>query len=122
MKRSIVFSLVLFFLASFNIAKAQNVSNEINFQVRIFDPTIENFPIGKDPITVPCVILEGHTLLFQTSCDGSILRLVNENNIVVFSSVIPSGTTLFQLPTTLEGEYQIQLIQGNILYWGIIIL
>ena len=39
MKRSIVFSLVLFFLASFNIAKAQNVSNEINFQVRIFDPT-----------------------------------------------------------------------------------
>lgn len=119
MKRSIVFSLVLFFLASFNIAKAQNVSNEINFQVRIFDPTIENFPIGKDPITVPCVILEGHTLLFQTSCDGSILRLVNENNIVYYT-VVPTGTINFVLPSYLFGNYEIQIIQDNYCFYGYI--
>lgn len=69
-------------------------------------------------IDPPTIYIENYALTFEADHPGYVLQLVNENNVVVFSSVIPSGTTLFQLPTTLEGEYQIQLIQGNILYWG----
>ncbi len=77
---------------------------------------------ARSLIEPPTVYIENYALLFEFDRPDYVLQLVDENNVVVFSSVIPSGTTLFQLPTTLEGEYQIQLIQGNILYWGIIIL
>ena len=79
-------------------------------------------PKSPSPMEPPAVYLEDCTLSFDAFEEDWAIQLLDKNNVVVFSSVIPSGTTMFQLPTTLEGEYQIQLIQGNILYWGIIIL
>jgi hypothetical protein len=113
----------LMILSAIMISTSLFAWDPISFTTRIEDDTR---PIGngqpKSPDQPPVVYFEDYVLLFEVGHPDYVLQLVDENNVVVFSSVIPSGTTMFQLPTTLEGEYQIQLIQGNILYWGIIIL
>ena len=44
------------------------------------------------------------------------------NNNVVYSTVIPINTANLVIPSTLSGEYEIQIIQGNICFYGFIYL
>lgn len=74
----------------------------------------------KTPIVIPSISLDDHTLYFNTPCDGDTLRLLDENGVVVYSIVIPVGTTSWVLPSTLSGEYELQIIRGNYCFWGII--
>ncbi len=120
--RRFISILALVLASSFSGVMAQEVGDEIDLEVDIFDPTGSYEPPQKGPILVPSVSLDGHTLYFATSCDGCTLRLLDENNIVVHSTVIPSGTTSLVLPSYLSGEYEIQIIQGNYYFWGYIIL
>ena len=115
-----VLVLALVFISSFCGVKAQNVGNGIDLEVYITDPTENYEPLPKSPILVPSVSLEDHTLYFATSCDGCTLRLVDANDNVVYSTVIPTGTTSLVLPSSLSGEYKIQIIQGNLCFWGYI--
>ena len=43
-----------------------------------------------------------------------------KNDNVVYSAVIPTNTTSLVLPSCLSGEYEIQIIQGNICFYGYI--
>ena len=43
-----------------------------------------------------------------------------KNDKVVYSTVIPTNTTNLVIPSTLSGEYEIQIIQGNICFYGYI--
>ena len=113
MKR-FVFILALVLASSFNGIMAA----EIDLEVGIVDPTGSQEP----PVLVPSVSLEGYTLYFMTPCDGCTLRLLDEDDAVVFSTIIPTGTTSLVLPSYLSGEYEIQIIQGNIYFWGFILL
>lgn len=117
-----VLVLALVFISSFSGVKAQSVGNGIDFEVYITDPTENYEPLEKGPIVIPSVSLEDHTLFFATSCDGYTLRLVDANDNVVYSTVIPTGTTSLVLPSTLSGEYKIQIIQGNLCFYGYIYL
>lgn len=121
MKR-IVLCLALVMAFSFSGLKAQEVGDEIDLEVGIYDPTGTYEPFEKGPVLVPSVSLDGHTLYFATSCDGCTLRLLDENDVVVYSTVIPTGTTSLVLPSYLSGEFEIQIIQGNYCFWGYIIL
>lgn len=121
MKR-ILLGLALILASSFSGVKAEEVGDEIDLEVGIFDPTGTYEPIEKGPVLVPSVSLEGHTLFFATSCDGCTLRLLDENDVVIYSTVIPTGTTSLVLPSYLSGEYEIQIIQGNYCFWGYIYL
>ena len=122
MKR-IILGLALIFASSFSGVKAQEtIGDEIDLEVDIFDPTGSHEPIEKGPVLVPTVCIEGHTLYFATSCDGCTLRLLDENDAVVYSTVIPTGTTSLVLPSFLSGEYEIQIIQGNLCFYGYITL
>lgn len=121
MKRFIL-GLALVLASSFGGVMAQEVGDEIDFEVELVDPTENHEPIEKGPVLVPSVSLDDHTLYFATSCDGCTLRLLNENDVVVYSTVIPTGTTSLVLPSNLFGEYEIQIIQGNYCFWGYIYL
>ncbi len=117
MKR-FVFILALVLASSFNGIMAA----EIDLEVGIVDPTGSQEPPQKGPVLVPSVSLEGYTLYFMTPCDSCTLRLLDEDDAVVFSTIIPTGTTSLVLPSYLSGEYEIQIIQGNIYFWGFILL
>ena len=94
----------------------------VDLQVGYIDPNNGDDGQPKTPILIPEVSLDDHTLFFDTPCDGCTLRLVDANNNVVYSTVIPTGTTSLVLPSSLSGEYKLQIIQGNIYFWGYIIL
>lgn len=68
----------------------------------------------------PSLSLEDHTLFFNTSCDGYVLRLVNEDGDVEYDTVIPEGTENLPLPFFLEGEYELQIIRGQYCFYGIV--
>jgi len=69
---------------------------------------------------VPELEIDDYTLFFMTPCDGCVLRLLDENRDVVFSTVIPDSAVSLVLPSYLSGEYEIQIIQGEYYYWGYI--
>ena len=43
-----------------------------------------------------------------------------KNDNVVYSKVIPINTANLVIPSTLSGEHEIQIIQGNISFYGFI--
>ena len=94
----------------------------IILQVGYIDPNEDNDGENKSPILVPKISLDDYSIIFSTPCDGYILRLVDDNDNVVYSTVIPTGTTSLVLPSYLSGNYEIQIIQGNLCFYGYIIL
>lgn len=92
----------------------------IDFQVGYNNSNNGKTPKPRTPAPAPVVYLENHTLSFNAFEDDYAIQLLDENEVVVFSNMIPAGTTSFLLPTTLEGEYQIQLIYGNFIFTGYI--
>lgn len=95
---------------------------DIDLQVGIVDPNDGNDGQQKGPVLVPSISIDGYYLIFNTLCDGCTLRLLDENDIVVYSTIIPTGTTSLVLPSYLSGEYEIQIIQDNICFYGFITL
>ena len=96
---------------------AENPGN-INLEVRIDDPEVDQDGHPRSPILVPYVGINGYSLIFFTPCDGCVLRLSDENDNVVYTTVIPTGSTTLVLPSYLSGEYKIEIIQGIYCFWG----
>ena len=82
----------------------------------------DDMPIGngqpKTPITVPTVYIDDYTLLFEATHPEYVLRIKDENNIVVYTTVVYSTQTQVILPTSLSGDYQIELVMGYWLFKG----
>lgn len=116
-KKSIIISLLAAMLTLGNVSV---YAEPESIDLQYYDPDYGNDDEQKTSITVPDIGLENHTLYFYTPCDGCILRLLDENDNVVYSTVIATGTTSLVLPSTLSGEYEIQIIQGNICFYGYI--
>lgn len=74
----------------------------------------------KTPITAPKVYINNYTLLFEVDHPEYVLYIKDENNNVVYSTVVSSTQTQVVLPSTLSGNYQIELVMGNWLFKGCI--
>ena len=95
-----------------------NAISEIPLEATYIDPNHDQGEPQRGPVLVPEVSIEGYTLFFGTPCDGSVLRLLDEDGFVVYSTVIPTGTTTLPLPTTLSGDYELQIIQDGWCFYG----
>lgn len=89
----------------------------LDLQVNIIDPGNNS---GQHRNPIPSISIEDHTLYFNTPCDGCVLRLLDEDGEEVYSTVIPTSCTSLVLPSYLSGEYELQIIQGNICYYATI--
>ena len=108
-------------LTFFNASNA--MAAPIDLSVSIINPDGGQSEEHREgPIFIPKANLDGSTLSFVTPCDGYELRLLDENGDVVYSIVIPVGTTSLVLPSYLSGDYEIQIIRGYICFWGHVIL
>lgn len=79
-------------------------------------PGTNGFP--KTPITAPTVYIEDYTLLFETNHPDYVLYIKDEDGDVVYSTVVSSTQTQVVLPSTLSGNYEIQLVMGYWLFKG----
>lgn len=95
-------------------------ANPVGLNSTYIDPTSTLSHPHKSPMQVPSIFLEEYHLYFNTPCDGYELRLVDSCGDVVYSLVIPSGTAYLLLPESLQGEYELQLVSGNKMFYGTI--
>ena len=82
----------------------------------------DNMPIGngypKVPMQAPTVYIEDNSLSFVADHPEYILNIKDEDGEVVYSTIVTSNMTLVTLPSTLAGEYVIELRMGNWLFTG----
>ena len=119
-KKCFLMSLCLTAVLSFTSVNVYADPEGVVLQVGYDEPDWGDDGLQKTPILIQEVSLDDHTLIFDTPCDGCTLRLLDANNNVVYSTVIPTGTTSLVLPSSLSGEYKILIFQGNIYFWGYI--
>lgn len=90
----------------------------ISFQYGRIKPTKPGDLNPKSPVVAPTVYIDGNVLTFETPCDGCVLQLVDEDDDVVYTIVIPAGTTTLVLPATLEGTFELQIIDGEWMFYA----
>ena len=79
-------------------------------------------PIGhghpKTPIQPPTVYIEEYTLSFEAGHPDYVLNIKDEDCEVVYTTTVYSTQTQVVLPSTLSGDYKIELVMGNWLFTG----
>ena len=79
-------------------------------------PGGNDFP--KTPITAPKVYIDDYTLLFEANHPEYVLYIKDEDDNVVYTTTVYSTQTQVVLPSTLSGDYQIELVMGYWLFTG----
>ena len=116
-KRFLLMALMMAMFSSFSV-RVQ--ADPVDLNLGYVDPKDGESEQHRGSVTIPEVDLDDNTLSFITPCDGCTLRLLDENDNVVFTTIISSSTIV--LPSTLSGDYRIEIISGNYCFWGYIYL
>lgn len=115
--------LFLFVLSAFLMSTSVSAMDLVPLTVSIDE---DDQPIGnghpKTPITTPKVYIDDYTLLFEANHPEFVLYIKDEDDNVAYSTVVSSTQTQVVLPSTLSGDYQIELVMGNWLFTGYITL
>ena len=101
-------------------ARSMSLFDDLSLQVRLIDPSMPLRPIKRSQVKAPTLSIMDHTLYFVTSCDGCILRLLNEDGEMEYEIEIPENTSTLTLPFYLYGEYELQILRGNYCFYGIV--
>lgn len=73
---------------------------------------------GKSSIEVPKVYIEDYTLTFGINHPEYVLIIKDENGQEVYTTTVFSTQPDVILPSTLSGNYEINLVMGNWLFSG----
>lgn len=72
---------------------------------------------GKTPVHIPVIYQDGHTISFQSHHPEYIINIVQDGE-VVFTSVVPTDTTQYDLPDYISGKCVIQFLTENYCFWA----
>ena len=99
---------------------AKVIKEEVELYVRIVEPGKESKTISRAPMRKPSLFIDGYLLQIDRPCDGEIIRLVDENGNIQYSSVVDTNSNKISLSGYLTGTFEIQLIRGNLSFYGYI--
>ena len=85
----------------------------IDLNLEIIDDSPAGPGRGKAPIRKPIVNQEGQKITFLSSHPEYIINII-QNDEVIYSFVIPSEVSKFEIPTYVEGECILQLIKKTL--------
>ena len=110
--------LLLFLFGAFILSTSVSAQELVPLTVSIIDeqPVTNDYP--RSPDGTPIVYIDDYTLLFEANHPEYVLNIKDENNVVVYSTVVSTTQTQVVLPSTLSGDYQIELVVGNLLFKG----
>ena len=81
-----------------------------------------NKPVGnhtpKSPDETPTVYIDDYTLYFEANHPEYVLNIKDEDGDVVYTTVVYTAQTQVVLPSTLSGDYVIEVAVDNLLYTG----
>lgn len=109
--KKIFLALCLFCASASIMPAAAYQENQLTFGVSYDDSNVRDHP--RTPVKRPTAYISGHTLYIY-GCEGCVLQLV-QNGEVIYSTVIASDTV--ELPETFTGNYDLQIVRGNICFW-----
>lgn len=89
----------------------------LHFSMGIYDPTEIGNPYPRTPICPPNVGINNHTLYFETGHAAFTLVLLDEDGEEAYEVSVPSTVDVLVLPSTLVGNYELQLYDGSEYYF-----
>lgn len=110
--------LLLFLFSAFTFSTSVSALELVPLTVSIIDeqPGTNGHP--RSPNETPIVYIDDYTLLFEANHPDYVLNIKDEDGDVVYSTVVYSTQTQVVLPSTLSGDYQIELVVDNLLFTG----
>jgi len=110
--------LLLMIVGAFMLSTSLFAKEVIPFSVHYED----DLPGGNDqprsPIEVPLVYIEDYTLSFEFYHPDYTLIIKDEDGTVVYTTTVFSTDIEVILPSTLSGDYEVNLVMGNWLFTG----
>ena len=73
--------------------------------------------LPRTPVMPPTVGINGHTLYLYSGCDNTEIVLIGENETEVYSTYVLEGTTQVQLPSVLQGTYELRILRGQFIFY-----
>ena len=120
--KKILSIIVCLFTITFTCYAQGEYGTQIAFTVGYINPSSTANQNPRSPIAPPTVYLEDNPLSFVPDHPEYVLYIKDEDEEVVYSSVVTSAETQVTLPTYLTGSYKIELVMGNWCFWGYITL
>ncbi len=120
MKRIVFFLLVLCCLF------AGSISVNAKDEIELTASRIKNDNIGngspRGPVYVPSASIDGHTFYINESHPDYVLQLIDpdDEENVIYEVLMPAGVNSLVLPSSLVGEFVIQLLWTDWRFWGYI--
>ena len=114
---------VLLFIALFcglSAFAGNGIVSYLDFTVSIIKNTGIGNPYPKSPELppeAPEATLEDNVLTFTSAHDDYTLTLLDEDGEVAYQTVVPSSVSIVMLPTTLSGDFELQLDYGGNYYF-----
>ena len=91
---------------------------ELVFQVGYNDEGTIVGGVPRMPIRPLYGSLDDHTFYINGGHADFVVQLLDEDDNVVYQTVMPSDVSSIVLPSTLSGTYQIQLLWGDWMFYG----
>ena len=113
--------LCLMSLSAFSQRPKVVIGSPIVWQVRIFDPHNTGMPIPKSPALppkAPEASIDDHTLYLYNVDYDLTLCLLDEDGEEAYTVFIPANTASVVLPSTLTGDYELQLLTDGLFYFA----
>ena len=115
------FYILLFCLALSSGKIMASDGEPISLDTEEFDDVSTSTGKSKAPMRMPRIYQDGNTLTLSSFHPEYIINIVQDDELV-YTSVIPAGVTVFELPAFVSGECKIQFISGRFCLTGIIVL
>ena len=109
---------LLSFIGILFLGTAIHAMQLVPLSVCIEDPMPVGHGAAKSPDETPTVYIDDYTLLFEANHPEYVLNIKDEDGDVVYTTVVYSAQTQVVLPSTLSGDYVIELAVDNLLYTG----
>ena len=96
------------------------VGMQVHLHVEVIgiNPGSVGHQLPKSPVQPPIVYLDAHTLYLCSEHSGFTLVLKDTDETEVFSTNIPENTYTVLLPSTLSGEYTLELWDDTYVFSG----
>ena len=112
--------LLMLLVCTLMLSTSANAWKLISLTVQVIHEDEQPITHGhsKSPDETPTVYIEDYTLYFEANHPNYVLNIKDEDGDVVYTTVVYSAQTQAVLPSTLSGNYVIELAVDNLLYTG----
>ena len=114
--------LLLMIVGAFMLSTSLWAKEIVSLSVNYKDERPIGHDFGRTSVEVPLVYIDDYTLTFEAYHPDYALVIMDEDGDVVYTTLVFSAQTDVILPSTLSGDYQVNLVIDNLVFTGWIAL